>query len=419
MNIVISFLVSFLDPVRFHLVGDLTAGEVFIPVLFLINWKRSLCIICHPLVAKILTLFFLYFLMLIFADLWRNIEPMDYLRGWAKLGIMGLSTFAFLGALWDRPKAIIAFVFGGVLSIIIRFGMEGIPAISPDSYKWWYGTPLTLTGVAISGYLWPRSRLLATGLVIAMGSLSFLMNFRSLAALTLLSACVMVWSDSIARLQSRVYGGKLIFATTCGLIACIGILQFYAFAAPAGWLGAPAKEKYEVQAKQTGREFSLLSGRNESLFAVPKILESPFIGLGSWAKDKGYVKKRHKQLHGNKHLGGVAGSEGVIPTHSHILSGALEAGIMGGLFWIGITWIVFRNIIYVRRPETHTILWPLIIFLSVVMFWDLLFSPFGGSRRVGMGFLVALHLIIAMKMGYSRLNQIEPFKGLSFESHQT
>jgi hypothetical protein len=47
--------------------------------------------------------------------------------------------------------------------------------------------------------------------------------------------------------------------------------------------------------------------------------------------------------------------------------------------------------------------WSLFVMASVLMLWDLIFSPFGGARRVEIGMLIAWQLNIALELGYKKI----------------
>jgi hypothetical protein len=287
--------------------------------------------------------------------------------------------------------------------------------LDPNTYKWVYGHLITMMVMLLVGYCWLKSRLLSLVLVVLISGFSFYMNFRSLAGLTLLTGLALLWSDLLSSDREKLSGDRLFVSCVFALLACFGILQFYSFAASSGLLGEESKQKYIMQAGSAEEEFSLLDGRKEGLFAVPKIIESPILGWGSWAKDQSYVKQRHRELYGSRaYLGADISEFGVIPTHSHLLTGFLEAGILGGLFWIAVLWMMIRNMVYTNILKLTPILWVLFYYESVAMVWDLLFSPFGGSRRVKMGALIALQVVFAAQLGYRRVFQVGRLRQVKF-----
>jgi hypothetical protein len=84
----------------------------------------------------------------------------------------------------------------------------------------------------------------------------------------------------------------------------------------------------------------------------------------------------------------IPGEYELIPAHSHISGGWLEAGIFGGIFWIIALVRAVRTLV---NGSTAFIgqLAPLMTFLLVFFAWDLIFSPYGAERRLWNGFMLA------------------------------
>jgi hypothetical protein len=202
-------------------------------------------------------------------------------------------------------------------------------------------------------------------------------------------------------------GGYLVFAVIAASLMILTTVKSYSYLAACGYLGEPAKEKYLMQVSSPEEGFSLLDSRNEAYFVMPKIIESPLIGWGSWAKDLSYVRIKSNELSQiNKgYIGKSADEEGLIPTHSHILSGALEAGLFGGIFWLYVLWLCMRNAIFLNMIKENKTLWSVLVFITALTVWDILFSPFSGSRRVEMGFFLCVQTLIAIELGYKRIFQ--------------
>lgn len=348
-----------------------------------------------------------YLVSLVVSDFYRGSDPRDFLRGWAKISLTLTAYLTFLGVVQDRAN-IAAFFWGAVASLATALAVEGgILPLDTENYKWTYGTPLTLASFLVAGYLTRHFHIVGLALPAAVGVLSFLMNFRSLAGLTLLAVF-------LATLKSLPGFREVSIARAAGVtvavfLAASGIFSFYVWAAPQGLLGETAQAKFAMQSSgQGGGKFSLLSGRGEILFAAPKILESPWIGWGSWARDIEFVELRHKELHGNKYLGGVAGDEGVIPTHSHVVGGWIEAGIIGAFFWVACLWLIGRNLLFSSPTPLGNALFVVLLFTGLELCWHVVFSPFGAGRRVETGIFIAWHVTVANALGFGNLTSIVP-----------
>ena len=167
----------------------------------------------------------------------------------------------------------------------------------------------------------------------------------------------------------------LLFA---GFLGGQGIISIYSLTAGAGFAGFEAKQKYE---EQTSGDLSLLqSGRSESLVSIQAIADSPILGHGSWAKDVKYVAMLVDSLKSH----GIVISDNLylntlIPSHSHLAGSWVEAGVLGGVFWIAV--LIIAVIAFYRAFKLAPQFFPIVVFSLVSLLWDVLFSPFGGDLR--------------------------------------
>ena len=121
-------------------------------------------------------------------------------------------------------------------------------------------------------------------------------------------------------------------------------------------------------------------------------MDSPIIGHGSWAKNREYVSRIYELERYGYDITYFASEEGLIPTHSHLMSGWVESGLMGAIFWFWLLVLIFRvmsNLYMVREPLS-----PLVTFVGFLMLWDILFSPFGAARRVTLPFNVVMMMFV-------------------------
>jgi hypothetical protein len=405
MNILL-FLVQFLQPVKFHVVGDLSLGEFLLPILFLLTVKRTLRLIQIRLVRVILVLALLYFASLVLSDIFRETPSVDYLRGWARVGVFLVSLFIYLGALWQRPAAILATLAGSIASAVPTMLIVGLSGSATADYKWVYGAALALLTMLVAGSLLRTHPVFSLCLVGGVSALSFLMDFRSLAGVAFLGLIALLMGRHSARLKLSWSLKKTAITALAFVLFAGAVLAGYEYAAPRGMLGREAQAKFEMQAGYVG--FSILSGRSELYFTMPKIIQSPVVGWGSWPKDLEYVLAVQARISPGRPLEAVYATSGLIPTHSYIFGGWLEAGVLGGLFWLVVLWISCRNLVFSRMPATHAGIWAAFIFSTLMLTWDLLFSPFGGGSRVDAGFIVAWQCVVAAQIGFSRVLQLKP-----------
>ena len=233
-----------------------------------------------------------------------------------------------------------------------------------------------------------RHRLLPVVIMAGAAALNLSLGFRALAGVCALSAAYLVvqalWGQADGT-NVRAPAERAVLLAVLVMAASLGIVRLYDYAATSGMLGVAAQEKYDAQ---SGGAFGVvLGGRSEALGSLGAIVDSPVIGHGSWAKDPVYVTLLEDRL---ARLGYVVQtrSSDLIPSHSHVFGAWVESGVMGAVFWLAVLTLPVRVLMALHL--TRESLSPLFVFVSVLLVWDVLFSPFGAERRLLFGFNVAL-----------------------------
>ena len=315
----------------------------------------------------------------------------DYARAWAAI-VLTMTNLTAILVLASTPRGARFFAWGlavgGVLGYLI---VPNVYAAS-DPWKWAFALPAGLVLAAgLSGSFGYRSRWLTIGVFVAFGILNLIFGFRSLGGVSLLTAGYLTLSAVAG--QRQVARPRSLYRAGAGLallvVAVAGTLQLYERAALAGWLGADAELVVETQ---TGELGVLLGGRSEVLVSTQAILDSPIIGHGSWAKDFTYVDllaERRSSL--GYEIGAGFSDIGLIPAHSFLLGSWVWAGVFGGLFWFAILviaiWLLAN--LYSVRVEVA----PLIVFSTMLLLWNIAFSPYGFNGRITAPFGIALCLL--------------------------
>jgi O-antigen ligase len=179
-----------------------------------------------------------------------------------------------------------------------------------------------------------------------------------------------------ARTRSRVF-----VTVGIALIAGATIGKVMTTLAASGALGDKAQQKNQVQTTQGWG--ILLGGRPEILVSSRAVIDSPILGHGSEAKDSKYTRMLAdiENEYGAKTPDTLGEKYGyLIPTHSHLMSAWVYAGILGAVFWIYIIVLTAKAIVTTARSQLP--LKPVYISLLVLFMWDIMFSPFAGLRRV-------------------------------------
>jgi hypothetical protein len=257
-----------------------------------------------------------------------------------------------------------------------------------DPWKWGIGGTIIVTFSIWYSFYYRRQRisvLLFCLTVFAVPTLYF--NARSLALFPLLAALIYLGSRS--RFGYLLQGGRrcrwrMTRFCVLALVSAVALnyLGSYIFSQEAvlEHFGEFDAIKYRTQAG--GRYGLLLGGRSESLVSISAFLERPLLGYGSWAKDRtgefnrDYVSIKEDLgygMNGDQELGNV---DALIPTHSFLLGALVWCGIVGGLFWVFMLYqILNRFVLLARRLPFY------FVYGTVMMIWDIWFSPFAAVTR--------------------------------------
>jgi hypothetical protein len=391
--------VGFLTCVRLRFVGDIYIGELLmaisLPLVLLLRKRRNI----SPPFLVLFVFLGLWFLGQVFTDAYREVEFADRMRGMAAILFLAVEIAFLASLLAESRRRTIIFLAARAIGSLAMARVQPMRYALEDPWKFGYSSGVIILAVLISCFFYAR-RKYAFALVVLVGIMmvNLLQNFRS-AFLDVLVAAVLVLPivpERIGRLRILPSKGNvlriaIIVALTLGAVWSAG--RVIRSITQSGYLSAESQEKNESEA-QAGN--LLLGGRPEVFVGLRAAMDSPIIGHGSWARDMKYIEMQSDLMEDYGMQVDLADAEaedlGVIPAHSHIVGAWVWAGVLGAAFWAYAIWLVIRAIIVVSiyRPP----LAPIYAFLFVVSFWDILFSPFGGTERVSQA--LALTLAISL-----------------------
>jgi hypothetical protein len=338
-------------------------------------------------VGKEAKLFFLmiglWFFGAVVTDLIRGTAPEDIARGWSKI-IFFTIVFAYVYlATQGKLLSIVAFLLGLNAGALVTLLVAPDEFFFEEPWKFGYGPPITFAAMVCISTPFFRRLVGAWGQVasvVLFAVVNLVGNSRSAFAVLFAVASIAALGELFRIFLRGRPVPKLIFLFTLlgGVVFYQGIVTVYGMAASSGMLGDEARQKYELQTE--GDAGLLLSGRPESLASTQAIADSPIIGHGSWAKDYTYVElylealdKRGVPIIGDPY------SSGLIPSHSYLFGSWVEAGILGGIFWIYVILVCVRSLysLFHIPPWSR----PLVTFVVLSLMWDVFFSPFGAQER--------------------------------------
>ena len=342
-----------------------------------------------------------FLFMQIFSDIWNETSFDQYSRGWSRITIFIVNLISIYIIVGNSRSNIILFALGFSLGRIVIT----LSGLEDDVIPWKIGLAkpaalLLILSLIIVTKRTGRKELIAGSMLIALGLFDITMDFRS-HGFVLVCAAVLLLTSAVFKTSLRKRRSPAISPAlgilVAGAIAVFGAYQFYSYAAQTGWLSEAATNKFETQVENVDVPL-LVAGRSEVLVYFEAIFDSPLLGHGSWPRDAYYADK----LALERYQHGLSGSptqpiDKSIPIHSHLFGSWIEAGMMGGVFWAYIMFLVAQSII--KSTTGSSPMRPLYLYAAILLFWDVLFSPFSGFRRLETAFLIVVVLRSLLQRG--------------------
>lgn len=387
------FVIAAAEYVNINLVGVLTLADILLSIAFIYLAVEGKIEIGSRLAGKFLVGGLLWLCSQIITDIVRHSAFADYARGWSLIGLTLVNFCVLCTLLYGRPRRLMIFGWGAVAGQLLHYFIDPYPVQIEYPWKFGLAYPISAAVALIASRKacrgnWP------VFLMTAMGVANILLSARNAGGVCLAAALYLGMTRYIqrktangARLSSRM----IVVMVVAFIVGTAGIFSFYEYAAGKGLLGADSREKYQEEA--SGKYGVLLGGRTELLASIPAIIDSPILGHGSWAKDPGYLIAMKQAMlllgyPGAFDLSPEALTEGLIPTHSFLLGAWVNAGILGGVFWAWAWLMVVRSLARVYPPQA--IMLPFMAYVSFLLLWDILFSPFGLDRRCQVPFFLIM-----------------------------
>ena len=323
-------------------------------------------------------------------DLAVGAPPANMAKGAARIVVLAVLLAVFLALFRGRAR------MAGWAALGLGAGLALQTLADPDALqralpvKFGYGPALLLAAaggaVLLSLPRWARAAALAGVAALALSE-----GARSLALIAVLAGVA-------EALRPRTPGAewrRLAAGTALLMLTGVAFAWGYGALAAAGVLGPEQQAKH---ARQADSDLGLLAGRGTVLAGVEALAENPWIGRGSWARD------RESQI-AHLRLLAEAGvpvdlerpvAEGRVVAHSHLVGSWLEGGILAAPFWIAALWLCVRGLARVAGGKAGALA-PLALVAALTLGWDVLFSPFGAEARIKAAF--ALAVLVSVREG--------------------
>jgi len=377
-----------------EITSKIFAIEIILPVLAFLAYcaRKSFHIIKQ---FRIIVYFgAIYLFMQIFSDVINDTPQEQYIRGWARIAIF-LTNFISIYVLIGNSRSCLLFFAIGVAIGRFWVASQGFDA---ETLPWKIGLakPMALLIIVSCIVLTasPKVKLpLVAAVLFALGLFDITKDFRSHGLVLIGTAVLLLIPAYLSTRSNRRrtnHKNAYIIVSLGGLVASFLAFEFYSYAAHSGWLSERAAQKFETQVERSDASI-LIAGRSEILVYFEAIYDGLILGHGSWPKNALYADRLALERYELGLSGSPAqSSDESIPIHSHIFGSWIEAGFIGGFFWIFIITLILHSLLRSSIGSSH--LRPLYFYGALLLLWDLFFSPFSGFRRFETAFLMVIVL---------------------------
>jgi len=377
----IIFGISFNYKINF--IGDLYYSHIFVILSSLYFFLKKEKYFYSNLEKKIFFLGILWLINQLISDFINQTQLYDIYKGNIKIIITLLSFFIFFRvAKYGLFKIINLFIWITLIFLIIKFLFN-----FNLSYNWKFGIGLSLTYLLIlfnnrieKNFKFNRLLLL---LIFIIGIFSLFIGTRYIFLFNTIFLIIIFLTQYLKKIRPI----SLIIIL---IVSSFLIVPLYSKFIKSDLIEADLSQKFNNQA--SGDLGPLVGGRTEILSSIKAISDKPIFGHGSWPRNCEYLLYLDEKLLSLNYQTKLNLNNCLIPTHSVIFGSWVQSGIFGFIFWLYIIFYVFKsikNILLNKNFELNRYS-NLVIYLSIVCIWDILFSPFGANRMI----ILPLYLVI-------------------------
>jgi hypothetical protein len=295
-----------------------------------------------------------------------------------------------------EPRRLLALIFGYNISYVFILFVGQSSSKNYALMPWRLGLGAAAT-MALAAFFaaFPKTLRHAPLALCAMAMVHLGMESRSVAAVTLLAAALTAFGLYM-RARTPVRFDMLRTAMAIALLVA------------GAWIGAtlmlqlarngmlPEDLAAKVISQTSHSKGLIAAGRPDSLTAMYAISKRPLTGFGAGVFDL-EVFSYYSEIVAESYTNGdnyqdvyennaTRDWELGIPSHSHLLGAWADAGLFAALCWFG---VLFLSLYVFVRASCFANPWtPLYLMVSIMMLWDVLFSP--GPHRMD----IAVRLLV-------------------------
>ena len=376
INNILFFLLGIFFTIPVQIVGNFILGEIICFLILIFNIKTSLILVQKSrFLVRFSLLYLISYILILLSTLYNGNGPIALAKAAASFLFIYASTLAFLILFRRNAMLILPFLLGLALGKIftpthIDLGIT----LGNATYFEIYASVLTPLTIFIS-LIFRKNKALVFTIFMSYGIISLIFDARSLGFVFILSA-----------LFSWMLNSTLVIKKSSFYVSAI-LISFFVFQLYISSYSDNTTTTANSEQNQLTNTLDIIN-RNQTLVGLIAFADKPLFGHG-------YDKKTNEY---NK-LGISLGLLNIysldvyrIPTHSIIVGSAVSGGIIASLCWLYLFKYLINSLFIMVNYRVRDNLNPVLLFIILFSFWNLIFSPFGYARYT-LPFLLAFFII--------------------------
>lgn len=409
MNFVSIVILCILDQIRFELVGNVSAFDIFVIFYFwlYVMKNRGLGVFQHD--AEIMRLskcFAALLVVQIVSEALVDNSLQNAAKGVAVTAMCYLKFLFVLGLFFKNRSNIVFFLVGTLIANILFFRVNdffGLGEMDVDfqdvksgegiamAYFKFKISPL-INSAAVLLSVWLRFKNLKASIVfIALGAISIVLGARGNGLILLVSGLIPLF------LYERIRWNKKKVFVGAALVLAVGAYSYkmYVDSVLSGKIYGGNAHTQIAKMDNPYNVLELLKiGRTEPFVGLNAFADSPWVGWGAWARDPGmYYNTMLLEIQGAR-IDKRKLNIDVIPTHSVIVGYGVYNGVLAMLLSVLIIAFFIRcGVIALRRQSIFSF----VLTSSLIgLIWDSLFSPISSMRFQFVLYFACIYYIYKM-----------------------
>lgn len=401
----ICLLIGMWTMTQINVVGFLGISELVIYLIAPFVYLKNMTLFKKDGMGKLMTLFFLTMISCLISGWWNQNGTIETIKGFATIYGFWACVVVLYPLLRKNPDdlkwLLCGFAISGVISIFIfqpgsayvgavmerqslQESVMGYALFWTNQINTWSQLPIKMAFLSI-----PIAYSICIPTITSLYALISTSSGRGTFLLGMLGVVLMCLGGKSYRNLSRIRKRFTLIISSIlffGLVFAYG----YKYTAKTGLLGEAAQLKYENQVVSKGRGEGLLAmimgGRLEFFIGATACLQHPILGCGPKAEDReGLINYFFEKYGTYEDLEMLRKTEEMnisqgkyyrsIPSHSHIITFWLWYGIIGGMLWSYILWIMLKALKNYMTAIPQWFGYFALVLPSAT--WAVFFSPFG------------------------------------------